>query len=417
MKTKHSKFKANEGGILVLVMVVLLAFSLLTVSLLQLGRDSTVQAIQEQRNAQAHWIAEAGLEKEMALICSSRSYREGLPSGLSVELDEDFAGDATKGHYTVTVIKTDVPATAESIFDVESVGTVSNAAISATASVRVHLTGAPGIDQAILGLSGNSRIRSNVTIDSTVYQSGTLNIDANVDITSLVEAADNGTVVSGIDPAKVQTVDYINFPHIDQGPYAALTNQAAALSHSNYTGAVILNHSTNYYNGNVTITSLAGDGTVVATGTITIDSHANLQNNANLVAGGNIQFKNQSTFQGDNQIFTFGDITVDSGAEFIGAGVSLISIGGIKISANLNGFKGIIYAEGYYTGEPYGVILTPGKQSGMRGTIIAWMGFYLGQNMDITYDSSVFADPNPIDFDDHFVRTEKLLWEETPYNF
>jgi hypothetical protein len=412
MKTNRKNLRNNAGSILVLVMVVLLAFSLLTVSLLQLGRDSTVQAIQEQRNAQAHWIAEAGLEKELARIYADRAYRDGLFPGIS--LDEDFA----EGHYTVTILsKTDNPTTEETTFEIESKGTVSNAAISATAAVRVELTGAPGVHQALLALGGTSYVKQSQSggIYGDVYIAGEGDVNRLVD--GNLEDADDGTDVSY--GGTTLPVDILNFPHLNQTPYNNWLATASSTTDTNvfqgtYNGPFNLAaapSNTIYVNGNVNIKdNVTGSGTIVASGSVIFDTNnKTLASGVRIVSGGNINIdKSGITFGENDELFSKHDILIGGNLNFPYPGLSILAMNDVEVLANVTGFKGIIYAEGR-------VRLVNGVQT-IEGTIIAWEGFDVLSNATIIYNPEVFADPNPIDFGDGFVRTEKLQWEENPYN-
>jgi hypothetical protein len=405
----------TRGSVLVMVMVLLLAFSMLTVSLLQTGRDSSLQSIQEQRNAQAHWVAEAGLEKTLAMIKASKNYRNN-PQPISGDLEG--SNPEMEVYYAVTVDKTDGPGLEESTYLIESTGTVSTALISAEATVRVRVTGAPGVDQGFIALGGQSKIKSasSVNITADIYIAGDGEIGKNANIYGTLEDGDDAYDLP--DPAI--DVPYMDFPIVDRTPYQALVNTAATYPSTNFSGSITFDGTTNYYNGNVTITGISGSGggSVVATGSITVtDKLRSLPQGTALVAGTDIVFSTLASTAGNNELFAFGDITFISNTQINGTGNSLLAMGGISLSANASPFAGIIYAEGKYSGSDYGVIFAGGTQDDMRGTVIAWYGFDIESNLTFTYDSSVFPDSNPLgDVFDGFVRTEKLQWEENPYN-
>lgn len=421
---KNFSHSNNKGGMLILVMVILLAFSMLTVSLLQMGGNSTVQAIQEQYNAQAHWVAEAGLEKIQAMIYASHNYRDGLPLGASTELDEDFDGDPAKGHYTVTVTKTGGPGPAESSYEIESVGTVSNGVISATASVRIGLTGAPGVHQGLLGLDGNSYVKQSASIHITgdVYIAGGGNVNRPVD--GNVEDADDGQTVSYNDGSTVP-VDVLNLPPLDPAllpknttpTYQTLLNYASDTNNvdvhkGTYNDAVDLasdaDH-TFYVNGDIILGNVTGSGTIVATGTVSFKNNGvSLSSLVTVVANSNISIdKNNITFGENTVLFSGGNISLGGNQNLPTTGLGLLAMGNIDVSANIT-FNGIMYANGKVT-------LKNGTQT-ITGTIIAGDGFDIESNATIKYDPLVFPDPAPVDFLDNFARTRKLQWEENPYN-
>jgi hypothetical protein len=96
MKTKIDR-TMTAGGILVLVMVVLLAFSLLVLGLLQLGRYNAIETSIQQRYTEAFWLAESGLEHIKAIMAYNRTPLEKLHLlGINV-----LSGTTTNGNYSV----------------------------------------------------------------------------------------------------------------------------------------------------------------------------------------------------------------------------------------------------------------------------------------------------------------------------
>ena len=66
MKTKQPRHASRTGGILVIVMVTLVAFSLMVAALLQLGQHGAQETAYQLRRAQAFWLAEAGRQRCIA---------------------------------------------------------------------------------------------------------------------------------------------------------------------------------------------------------------------------------------------------------------------------------------------------------------------------------------------------------------
>lgn len=71
MKTNRQHHSNQTGGILPIVMVILIAFSLMIVALLQLGRNGAQEAEYQFNDAQAFSLAEAGLEQFKAIVTSN----------------------------------------------------------------------------------------------------------------------------------------------------------------------------------------------------------------------------------------------------------------------------------------------------------------------------------------------------------
>ncbi|HPR82286.1 MAG TPA: hypothetical protein PLD51_00370 [Pontiellaceae bacterium] len=417
MKTFASSKK--NGAVLVAVMVVLLAVTLMVAALLQLGAFGQIETVQQLRSAQAHWLAEAGLERALSRVMASRDYRAILP--------DSFSNDETLlngfGGYDVEISKVYSNALLDT-YIITSTGRVSNDAVSATGVVRLRMVAGPGGQQALMGLDGSqSTIAANVTVNGTIYQDGVLHIanGASTELNDIIDATGGITGNTG-EATPGDLPDPIPGPRIEASRltayanmlgYAASTNAGAYPSGS----AISLGGGTNYYNGSATIDkNVTGPGTIVVASNLTVA--ADIPANVNLIAGGIVTLGNKSALYGNNIVFTYRDIDI-SGGNFYGSFVSLLSMGGIWISAGIDNFKGILYADGLYRspaqdGKSYGIIFKSGTQT-IRGTVIAWEGFYMGSNATITYDPTVFANPNPINYG-NTLAIQKKTWEEAPYN-
>jgi len=113
----------KRGSTLVILMAILVAFTLMVAALLRLGSLNEIETVKQLRTTQAHWTAEAGLEKVLSWLKASEYYRNntGLNSAPSLELNEDLLGMADR-HYWVWVSKKDVLGTEESTFSIVSTG-------------------------------------------------------------------------------------------------------------------------------------------------------------------------------------------------------------------------------------------------------------------------------------------------------
>jgi hypothetical protein len=426
---------SNKRGIaLIIVMAILVAVTLLVAALLQLSLFNERETIRQLRQAQAHWLAEAGLERVISMIKVSETYRDSLGSLNNLPVtsaDDDPLLNGT-GSYIVTLLKTDGPGPEESTFDIESTGFVSNAAMSAAASVRVKYVGAPGMDQALVALGGHSEIKNpSVTIYGDVYIAGTGTVGTQID--GNLEDADDGAGISY--GGTLLPVDTLPRIPIDRAPYETLITYAQNPTNSGVLPggevAVSLSNSTNYYHGDITVVSISGTGTIVASGDIQIGKKAGgsmvaIPSGMQLVSGNNARLT-KALAQTNNSLYAPENITIESSSEFNGEGITLLAMQGIYCEASAPYFAGIMYAEGLYSGDPktsppqsaknYSIIFKDGNQGdNYRGTIIAWNGFDIGARLTFTYDPSVFADPNPLsDYFNGFVPTRPLQWEQTPY--
>ncbi len=414
MKTRISSKK--NGAALVAVMVILVAVTLMVAALLQLGSFGQIETVQQVRSAQAHWLAEAGLERGLSRVMASKNYRTALPN--SFYSDEILLGGL--GSYYVEINRAPNPINSVlTDYTITSTGTVSNNALSATGVVRLSITTAPGVTQAFMALGGSSRIKnaSSMQITGDIYIAGDGTVGKNAQIDGTVQDADDLYTIlydSAVD------VELIDFPPVDRNPYQTLINTAVTGAYpSNYTGSVTFSGSTNYYKGDLTISGVSGSGggAVVATGNITVNNNTALPQQTKLVAGKNILFATQASTAGNNILFSFGDITFNANTQINGIGNTFMALGGISLSANADPFAGILYAEGTYSGSTYSVVIANGVQNNMSGTVIAWHGFDLGSNLEFIYDPSVFASPSPIDFGNNLViMPGTWQWEEAPFD-
>ncbi|MBC8206078.1 MAG: hypothetical protein ISR84_00080 [Kiritimatiellales bacterium] len=428
----------KTGAILVIVMVIMVVFTLMVTALLQLGSFNEVETIKQLRITQARWVAEAGLERALSWVFFSPDFYDNtlqtdIPYFANSDDDDwlTLTNDNVECCYDVTLLK---PADGGVI--IRSIGTVSNNAMSASATVQYTIPEINGgTYTAIMALSGNSFLLSNTDVYGPIYQGqdddlseGYLTIDGTVHDVADAEGGIDGDAPSNYTEGDLPDPD--PWPSVDHDDYKPDILIAAAST--NLPTATVVLGGTEYYNGDMTITSISGSGTIVAYGSITIDMSAEIPAGVNLVSSGDITLKNTS-FSGNNKLVTFGNLDLLSGSEFSGDRVSLNALyeddfpspgniyrGGINIAANMKDFAGIIYAEGLYPdpmkykGDSYyfSVIFDPGAQQDMSGTIIAYQGFYIGQNATITYDPSVFDEGDPVVFPWNIPNLDTAYWEE-----
>lgn len=418
---KHVPSNKN-GAILVIVMAVLVALSLMVVALLQLGSFNQIETVKQLRTTQAHWLAEAGLERGLSRIYGSDEYRAGY-------LTKNFSSDETLlggiGSYKVEITKAPVSGTDRDEYTITSIGMVSNNAMVVTNAVQLKFRGGAGLQSTLMGLSNSfSKIAANVEVKGLIFQSGVLKIEpgAATELNGLVEATDGVTGNSG-EATQGDLQDPDPGPRIKPSVlanYSSMTNYAASTNAGPYPAgtAVNLSGGINYYNGSATIDkNVTGSGTLVVSGDLIVA--ADIPANVNLVAGGIITLGNKAVLYGRNTVFTFYDIDF-SGGDFQGPFVTLQAMGGIQIASGITTFKGIIYADGKYRHAAadklyYGVIFKSGKQL-IYGTIIAWKGFYLGSNATIIYDDSVFNNFDSFDYANGFThQANSWQWAESPF--
>jgi hypothetical protein len=401
-------------------MVIVVTMTLMVTAVLGLSKFNAFETEKQLRQTQARWIAEAGFEKTAAMIKASESFRTSISVGsgfddVTGELDEDFEDDPSRGHYEVRACQESGPGPEETTFYIESIGEINSAAFGVISStVRSVLIGAPGVDYALMALGGESEVKGSSSggIIGDIYVAGKGAIDK-----TIVGNVEDVNDISTVDYAGGTTypVDPLPFPHLDQTAYDALLSTANTDINAyqgtnsgpfNLAGAA---NNTIYVHGDVNIeANVTGSGTIVASGKVTFNKNGKtLAGGVKIVAGGIIDIdKNNTTFGANTELFSKNDILIKGTVNWPSYGMSIMAMNNVTVSANMVGFKGIIYSEGKVT-------LENGVQS-IRGTIIAWNGFDIKSNSTITYDPSVFPDDNPIPFST-WVLTNRRQWEESPF--
>ncbi len=406
----------KRGSILVIVMVIVITVTLLVAALLRLGSFSQIETIKQLRNTQAHWLAEAGLERALSWIFASEDYRNGaFPDHLSNDSTEPLSD---LGNYDTTIGKSNETAEVK-WYTITSIGTVSNAAMHAASTVQYKIKTAPGGQQGLLSLGGDTVVR-NSDIFGDIYQAppGTVTFDGGGnggEGTIDAEGGINGSVPSGLvegdlpDPEPgpwVDPADYNDTVLNNPLEIASRTNTSDAIQ-GNYTGTFDLNTDpTVFVNGNIILDAdVTGSGTIVVNGTVSFGSNGvDIDDDVTIIAAGDISVnKNNTTFGKNAQLITMTDFYLSNNQDYPNPGVSIIAIGNVNVEANMDGFEGIIYAGGKVT-------FNNGGQN-LEGAVIAWGGIDLGANASITYNPNAFANPNPIDYGNDLVLLSGI-WQK-----
>lgn len=407
----------KSGAILVIVMVILVAFTLMVAALLQLGSFNERETIKELRTKQAHWIAEAGLERALSWIFASEDYRGALLNPANPDILAETLG---MGSYRVEVSRDEI-SDPEYKYTIKSTGTAGNNALSTEVVVQLSFLGAPGAQQGLLALGGDTVIKNSDVIGD-IYQAypGTVTFEGGSSSVDGTVEADGGIINPPSDLVEGDLPDPDPGPWIDPADYtgpgnpldtASSTNPAVA-TQGNYVGSFNLNADpdhTIYVNGNLVINGdITGSGTIAVDGTVSFGSNGvDIDDNVTIIAANNISVNKNNTTLGENvQLVTMNDFYLSNNQNYPNPGISIIAIGNVNVEANMTGFQGIIYAGGK-------VSFNNGTQD-LEGAVIAWDGFDLGANTSITYDPTVFANPNPIDYGDSLVITDSWEWRENP---
>lgn len=409
----------KKGSTLVIVMIMVIAFALLITALLQLGAFGEQETTRQLRISQAHWLAEAGLERALSWVAASRNFRDDLTGA-----PQRFGpySELTTGNYFVELW---VPSSSNIV--IQSTGSTTAGSFDDTATVELSFRYAAGIPGAIIGLNspGHTHLNGDVLInDGDVYRNGTLDIDGNVISNHSAYATFPPITGDGI-----YSENYIPDPEppiIDEdGRFAGLLNTASTQTNTIFDGAL---SGTIYVNGDLTLTEgITGSGTLVVNGDLTFAGNdKSISDNVEIVVEGNISFT-QHTSLGDHvEVFSEnGNISLQHDID--GGTTALIAKNGslghiepeydntlgtldtdhILSSGHSIGdqnpskpsFEGIFYAE-------YDIIFR--HKADIYGSVIAGRHMDIGHNaapgsMQITYDPSVFDEDWQLDFGNEIV--------------
>ncbi len=408
MKTIHPS--KNRGSTLVIVMAITVAFTLMVAALLQLGSFNEFETIKQLRNTQAHWLAEAGLERALSWVAASEDYRDTLPGsepGYSVPFDE-----LPNGEYALKVW---APVSGEEVV-IQSMGTTTNGGISSSVTNQLEMSyyaGTPNLGNVEDGdmIIKNSDFVGNLNVKppgTLHFEGGDNSVDGIVDVDSGITGSIPNDLVEGDLPES--TIE-----KIDREPYELLLETASSTNpvdaiQGPYDDELDLDgapDNTIYVNGNITITEdVEGPGVIVANGTIDFGANGiTLGDKIKIVADNDISVnKNNTTFGENTELFTMSDFYLSNNQDYPNPYINIIAIGDVNIEANMDGFTGIIYAEGAIT-------FNNGVQD-FSGALIAWDGINIGANFTGEYDPSVFTNaPLPFDFGNNIIPTSST-WQK-----
>lgn len=417
---KNVMTSEKQGAILVIVMMLVVVFSLMTLALLQLGSLNEIETVQNLRTLQAHWLAEAGLERNLSWVVASQTYRDGLPAsepGSSLPFTELETGEYT--------LQAWAPAADEII--IKATGTTTNGSLDESATVQLSLRYASGIPGAIIGLNtpGHTYINDDVIVlDGSIYRNGTMEIEGEID-----EDYSAYATSPPIDGDGDFTENYIPEPEVPvvdpTGRFASLLTAASTQTNTTFDGTL---SGTIYINGDLTLPDgVSGSGTLVVYGDVIFDGNKkSVADNIEIVAEGNITINQHTSFGDDVEIFSE-DGNISLAHDVDGGTVALIakngSLGHIEVDYNNTlgsidedhllssghdigdqnpskpSFSGIFYAG-------YDIVLQ--HKADFYGSIIAGRHMDIGASsspgqMSITYDPSVFDEDWEFDFGNEIV--------------
>lgn len=383
MQTRTVGLDSRAGAILGMVLVIMLAISIVGVSLIHMASVNGLEMSRMLNGDQAFWSAEAGLQQARALLKGNAGIRSGFfPYQFSGQ-DYGYGGSI---------------ASADNVnFQIVSTGIWQNAMRIVRQDIRVELGLPEAFDYAIY--SGNTaELRKGTTITGDIFADNGYRF---VGGEPSVSGGIYDDAAGGSYPAPVPVPPP---PLLDTAPYDRLITNALSGATTAPTYPLNLGGSTNYLHlaaftlgGRVN-----GPGALVISGDISIPSGSGVVgDDVTLISGGMFTINKDCT-SGSNAVFyaaTGFDLAMNNNIS-IGSCL-MITPGDINIAKELN-FTGLMYAGGTIDSDKTGTLV---------GSMIAVGSIRLKMEYHVTYDASVLPSPLFPGFEP-VVRIFDLTWSE-----
>lgn len=358
---KRKTQEGRAGAILGMLLLIVLAISIIGVSLLHQGALNAVEVSRTVNGDQAFWSAEAGLQHGRAMLLGNTTIRHGFFPHL-------FSG--TGMGYGGRIVSAD-----NVHFGIVSTGTWQNAVRMVQQSVTVEETWPGAFDYAIY--SGNTtELRGGTTITGDIFADNGYRF---VSGGPTVSGGIYDDVTGGTYPAPPAVPVP---PVLDTSSYNAAIATAAAAPVTTPVYPWNLGNHTNYLNSASLDVGgrIDGPGVLVVSGDISISSgSALIGNNVTLISGGMIAIDKDCS-SGSNILFYASSCfdLAQNNSIAIGS-CALVTPGNINIKKDLV-FSGLIYAGGTIDAD---------KTMTVTGAIVAVGSVRIKMDCVVTYDASL----------------------------
>lgn len=389
-KTGQGRADARSGAILGMVLILVLALSMIGMGLLWLGSTNSVEVSRHVNMNKAFWAAEAGLQHAKAeMRAHPVSYQSQVTRNISNEWYYD-ARISTSDYLHFSVVST---------------GIVQGATRVVASVVTVVPGGWPdAFYYTLFGGGGTMAVGKDATIvTGSVYQIGDVSFQKNPTITNGYVYAtgnvDGFTKTPPPDPAPTM-------PEFDTSSYSNII--ASAAGSSNAVVPANLGGVTNFVNGDATITSLGGSGTLVVSGNVDLNLNAGQQlaSGVSIIAGGQVTFSKNTQTGSNSFIYADAGFYFGKSCNLIQSCV-LVSPGSLNTdgsSAKDFTFTGIIYCGG---------TITMDKNATITGAIVAGDGFQIKKTLVATWvDPSQLIGTQPPTGMETEVNVNDVSWQQ-----
>jgi len=351
----------RQGAILGMVLVIVLAISVVGLSLIQLGLVNAVEVARTLNGDQAFWSADAGLHFARAVVMGNTAIRNGF-------FPYSFSGE--NSGYAGRIVSVD-----NVNFGIVSTGTWQNAVRIVQQVIKVEEGWPAAFDYAIY--SGNTmELRKDTSITGDVFADNGYRFVSGAPSVS-GEIYDDVTGGSYSAPATVPALPVLNTSYYD----TLIANAAVGATTSPLYPFNLMGH-TNYLNmASFSVGGrIDGPGVLVVNGNISISSgSAVIGNNVMLISGGTITIDKNCTSGSNDLFYASTGFDLAKNNEISVGSSALVTPGNINIKKDLT-FSGLIYARGTIDSDKAGTV---------TGAIVAGGSIRLKMAYTVTYDASL----------------------------
>jgi hypothetical protein len=441
MKTKTAVQRSKSGGVLLMALLVMLAFSILAIGLYQMSATNAVETVYQDHSNEAFWVAETGLQDAIQRLRYDADFRDTAADGAeSFTVTNDVSGTG----YDVTVSYLDGTRFLEYYrFNVVSTGWKNGM----NRTIRQYVSTRPGFISAIMApniinvaantiVSGPIMVldEGSLTLDDKNpkdlpgdFDTVILADDASMDPDSNAKLPDDYAVldlsVPDSIPAMPNFSKYLDIAELEDevydpiDPAYPITNLVIDVSGNTYVN----------YPAGLVVYKITGDGRLVNTGDITVIGDVNaagdVSSDVSILSFGDLRIEKKTDF--GNNILLYGFNTVYFGDGSYCPGNSAIMADGGTFGAGIaeanddivmggqSQFSGVVFAD---EGD-VDIQAGSGGDANTRivGTVISGNSVDMNSNTEIIFDPSVFYDSDEFDWSSVYqteVTASKGEWKE-----
>ncbi len=359
--SKGEKMVGREGAILGMVLVIMLAVSVVGLSLLQLGAVNAVEVSRNLNRDQAFWSADAGLQQARAVLMGNESIRKGFFPYAFSGADLGYNGQI---------------ASVDNInFGIVSTGMWQSAVRIVKQSIKIEEGWPSAFDYAIYS-GDHMELREGSVIAGDIYADNGYQFIATPPSVS-------GGIYDDVPGGEYSAPDPVpGIPKLDVSYYDALIANAEASTTASPVYPLSLGGHTNYLKmANYSVGGrINGPGVLVVSGDISISSgSAVIGSDVMLISGGTFTIDKDCTSGSNNLFYAATGFDLAKNNNISIGSCALVTPGTINIKKELN-FSGLIYAGGTIDADKVGTVV---------GAIVAGGDVRLKMDYTVTYDASL----------------------------